>query len=299
LAFCALLSSQGVKPVVRIAAFSGDALTRSELATLEKLVAGYIVEMQAFRVVDDKGQDLALREAETTLANGGVVVIDPIAADFIVSGDVSKLGDELVITLETIKVKTGEKKTVTERVASLNDLVLTLRALTRRLFERQNDATSSSSGSGTVNMSASSAMVDRASIPTLDSFTLKDVSGLWISDNDRIVESITILPSGYSVITTTVGKQIQAKASVKGGMLTLAQTSSNNPEIYYLFFPISKAEAKQLAAQARPWKWLLRLSKDKLTLIGDMESVRIGRDESGVLSIDNAYSREAWFSKKR
>ena len=87
-----------------------------------------------FRVIDDAGQELALKEAETALQLGQPKDVAPLVADYVLSAEADKAGSLLVFTLAVTKVSTGEKKSVSDSFSSVNDLILGTRRLTRGLF---------------------------------------------------------------------------------------------------------------------------------------------------------------------
>ncbi|MBN2873753.1 MAG: hypothetical protein JXM71_01560, partial [Spirochaetales bacterium] len=86
--------AQSRQPILRMAPFVGTGVGSSEASMLERLVSSYIVELKVFRVIDDKGQVLALSETEAALGLGAETSVSaPLAADYIVTGTLGKIGD--------------------------------------------------------------------------------------------------------------------------------------------------------------------------------------------------------------
>ena len=139
LAFAAGSGAQAALRVLRVADFGGDGIDRGEAAALQSLVTSYVVELKAFRVIDKAGQELAVKEEETAVQMGVAKAISPIAADYILSAEADRAGTLIVFSIDVTKVATGEKKSVAETFASVNDLILASRRLTRKLFEQPVD----------------------------------------------------------------------------------------------------------------------------------------------------------------
>ncbi|MFA6508024.1 MAG: hypothetical protein WCT14_18120, partial [Treponemataceae bacterium] len=141
LSFSPVLFAQDGRPVVAILPFESVDLNANEKQTIEKLVQSYISELGEFRLVTQSDREKALSEQEFA-----AVVNDPGqsrpsdpgtlgTAQFLLSGSIGTLGDERILTLEAVTIKTGEKKSVSSIHRSMSDLALGVRALVLLVFE--------------------------------------------------------------------------------------------------------------------------------------------------------------------
>lgn len=319
LAIAARAAGEEAKPVLRIRPFSGDELAASELAAIQNLVTSYIVELKAFRVVDSRGQELALQEAETAVSLGAPKDLAPLAADYLVTGSVAKAGGLLVFSLDATKVSTGEKRSVSEVLPSINDLILQSKRLTRALFERSESeaavvvsAAGLPAAGGAAVQSAGEAFAPppgpagEAFAPLLPPSdappplaamafpSLAKAAGTW--KGDKGVERVNLFPDGRGIAVLASGATMKLKARLSGGTIEIVQDQPNLPD-FYRGPGIDYRAAKVVAAQARPWRWVFRLSEDGASLFGSKESVFVRIEPKGKVFVDNGYVREAAWSR--
>jgi hypothetical protein len=288
--------------VLRIRPFGGEALQPGEAAALQNLVTSYVVELRAFRVIDSDGQELALREAETAMQLGVPKDIAPLAADYLLSAQAGRAGGLIVFTMDLTKVSTGEKRSVAETAASVNDLVLASRRLTRSLFDRVEPAaaapaaysppsgqvvTREGNAPGTAAQGAARAAIDPAP-------SLARVSGTW--KGDRGVDRVTLFADGRGVAILSSGASMRVRTLVQGSMVIVGQDQSSLPE-FYRSPGLDLKAARAVAAKARPWKWTFYLSTDGAGLAGIKESVFVKVDTKGEVTVDNNYIRDAAWTR--
>lgn len=282
-AAAAPLAAQTRQAVVRISPFTGEGLSPGELVTLERLVASYVVELKAFRVTDDTGRDLALSETELALAMGDAgAPPSQLSADFILGGNVGKVGDTYVFTLENTKVSTGEKLVVSETAHSVNDIVVRSRALTRSLFGDIGEA------------AATQGMADAA--PRLEVAPGPSpalLAGSW--RGDKGLETVRLFANGTGVAILSAGGSIRLKFTVNGSVIEVLQDQPNDPAMYRSA-SITAETARLIAAQARPMRWIFSLTADGKLLSGIKESVSVSGAGS-TIRVDNTYAREASWSR--
>ncbi len=281
-------------PVVRVSAFSGNALTPSELSTLERLVSSFIVELKIFRVIDNTGKELVLAETENALAMGSSVNAgSALVADYIVSGSVGKVGDLYIFTLDNTKVSTSEKISVSDTANTINDVVLKTKPLTRSLFGKtdQTLATAPAPAPGT------QAGTSTAAAPNSEQFRLSvkltDLVGTW--QGDKGLESIRIFADGTGVAVLSGGGTMKLKLEISGPTITVQQNQPNDPRMYKNE-KINHSMAVKIAASARPMRWIFQMSQDAVMLTGTKETVAAsGSGES--MQIDNSYTRQAQWKR--
>lgn len=271
-----LVSAQGAVRVLRVVDFGGDGLLPSEAAALQGLVTSYVIELNQFKVIDAQGQELALREAETAVQLGDSKDVIPLVADFILSGRADKAGSLIVFTMDVTKVSSGEKKSVADGFASVNDLILASRRLTRGLFESQE-------------LPAAKAAEPLSSNP---SPSLAMIAGSW--KGDKNIDRVTLFPDGRGFAILASGVRMSLKATIDGSTVLISQNQPNSPDFYRPSLDIKTA--RLVAKDARAWRWVFALSSDKESLVGVKESVFVTIDK-GVLSLDNNYVRSAQWER--
>jgi len=299
--FCVLspVIAQARQPVLKIATFTGSGLTPSEISTLEKLVASYVAEMRIFRVVDDAGRDMALSETELALTGGSTTTgTAPIAADYILTGNIGRVGDIYVFTLETTKVSSGEKLSVSDTASAINDIVTRSRALTRTLFGQRDDATAQPVVPGTGGATTTGpAAPGTAGATTSAAFRpapkAEDLLGTW--KGDKGFETIRILPNATGIAVLSAGGTMKVRVRIVGDTVYVTQDQPNDP-ILYRSSSITLDVARRISAEARPMRWIFKLSLDGTTLAGTKESIAVTGTGSAV-TVDNTYVREAVWTK--
>ncbi len=278
--------------VVRISPFSGTGVGSSEASMLERLVSSYVSELKAFKVIDDKGQELALLEAEAALAQGlSASVSTPLTADFVIEGSIGKIGDVFAFTLDVTKVSSGEKISASDTAPSISDIVLRARALTRSLFG-QGSAPESAMAPADVPSAPDAAVAapgDGAAAVATKTPMPADLIGTW--RGDKGLETVRIFPNGTGLAVLSGGGTLKLRITIADDSVQVAQDQPNDAAMYRAA-SMSYDMAKRIAAEARPMRWLFALSSDGATLFGKKESVSI----SGIgasIEIDNGYVRDA------
>ena len=292
LASSGIVLAQAAKvPVVRVASFSGNALTPGELSTLERLVSSFIVELKLFRVMDNTGKELALTETENALAMGSSVGIGAaLVADYIVSGSVGKVGDLFIFTLDNTKVSTSEKISVSETANTINDIVLKVKPLTRNLFGRPDiPAASSGTPAATGRPDTGQTGADQFK----PAVKLVDLVGTW--QGDKGLESVRIFADGTGVAVLSGGGTMKIKISVTDSTVTVQQNQPNDPRMYRTE-KISQSMAVRIAAKARPMRWIFRLTLDAVLLSGTKETIAASGSGDSI-QIDNSFTRDAQWKR--
>lgn len=313
----ASVSAQSRQGVVRISPFTGSGIPASELTTLERLVASHVAELRLFRVIDDLGRELALGETELALSLGQQPqALMPLAADFILSGHLGRIGDLYVFTLDNTRVSSGEKFSVSDTGNSINDIVLRTRSLTRTLFGRADEGQAPMALAGVPEPGrimagnegggqSSLAQAHSADSPAaqdskgsqganfLEKPNLAQVAGTW--RGDRGLETVRLFPNGTGMAVLSGGGTMRLRVSLDGSMVIVTQDQVNDPAMYRspgINFDI----ASKIASLARPMKWLFRLSPDEQALTGLKESVLVSGSSTS-LTVDNDYVREASWTR--
>lgn len=278
-------------PVIRISEFSGEGVSVSEIAMIERLINSYVAELKLFRIIDASGQELALAETETALRLGSTSVASiPLTADFIISGMLGKIENLFILTLENTRVSSGEKLSVSDTAFSVSDIVFRARNLTRSLLGKQE--ISQVSTVMPAQKTASSPVgetIPSEGVSVFRSPTMQNLSGTW--KGDKGLENVRLLPGGTGIAVLSGGGTMKLRITLNDDRITISQDQPNSIAMYKST-SISFDLAKKISTQARPMRWIFTLSSDGLQLRGTKESVSISGD-STTLKIDNSYEREA------
>jgi len=265
--------------VLRIEECKGVGLQEGESAAVQNLITSYVVELKMFRVIDSKGQELALREAETAVQLGVAKDISPLVADYVLASSMDSIGSQIVFSMDVVKASTGEKKSVSEFFTSENDLLLSVRRLTRKLFEKQDESTA-----------ISSPLQAQARNPA-PSISL--ISGNW--KGDKNLDRVTIMANGKGFAVLASGRRMALKTTIEGDSIIIAQDQPNSPDFYRP--SLDYKSAKIVAQGARPWRWKFSLSIDGNNLTGVKESVFVTVSQKGEVTLDNNYVRDAVWTR--
>ncbi|OHD10558.1 MAG: hypothetical protein A2Z96_01955 [Spirochaetes bacterium GWB1_48_6] len=289
------------QPVLRISPFTDNGAGSSEASMLERLINSYIVELKLFRVIDAKGQEIALMETEAALSLGASATAAlPLTADFIISGMLGKIDNLYIFTLENTKVSSGEKLSVSDTANTISDIVLRARSLTRSLFGKQDPPQTASS-----TMPTSAGATPASSFPVLagvqpaedavvfKSPGVKNLVGTW--KGDKGLENVRLLPNGTGIAVLSGGGTMKVRISIDADAIMIVQDQPNNVAMYKSV-SVTLDMAKKIAAQARPMQWIFTLSPDGLNLSGTKESVSISGNGT-TLKVDNSYQREATWTR--
>lgn len=268
-------------PVVRVDGLTGQALEASELRALERLISSYLSEQGSFRLVDDQSRGAALEEAELALALGAQAGALPLAADFILSGSVERVGELLVLSLAMTRVRDGARIVVSETGAGANEIAMASRTLTQRLLGAEQQG------------AAPAAPVVEEAPPIRSRPSLAMVAGSW--RGDKGLQTVRLYPNGTGLAVLAGGGTLRLRVRIEGDLVEVVQDQPNDPAMYRSA-QWGFETARFIASRARPMRWAFSLSADGSALFGIKESVAY----DGVSAeVDNEYRREARWDRLR
>jgi len=291
LAASAASAAQEGPKILRVAGFGGDGILPGEAVALQNLVTSYVIELKLFRVIDESGQELALREAETAMQLGVSKELAPLAADYVLSGKASKIGSFIIFTMDVTRVTSGEKKSVADAFSTVNDLILAAHRLTGSLFDRQPNP--QAAAPNPTPPAATEQVIAQPPADSNPSPSLALLSGTW--KGDKNLDRVTILPDGRGFAILASGTRMAVKASIEGSTIVIVQNQPNSPDFYRP--GLDPKSARKVSEAARPWRWVFTLAQDGSKLSGVKESVFVSVSEKGAVSIDNSYVRDAVWKK--
>ena len=268
-------------PVVRVDGLTGQALEASELRALERLISSYLSEQGSFRLVDEQSRGAALEEAELALALGTQTGALPVAADFILSGSVDRVGEFLVLSLTMTRVRDGARIVVSETGAGANEIAMASRTLTQRLLGAEQQG------------AAPAAPVVEESPLMRSRPSLAMVAGSW--RGDKGLETVRLYSNGTGLAVLAGGGTLRLRVRIEGDLVEVVQDQPNDPAMYRSA-QWGFETARFIASRARPMRWAFSLSADGSALLGIKESVAY----DGVSGeVDNEYRREARWDRLR
>jgi hypothetical protein len=266
---------------------TASGIGESEASMLERLIVSYIAELRQFRIIDAKGQDLALSETESALSLGVTSLAAlPLAADYIVTGALGKIGEVFIITLENTKVASGEKISVSDTALTISDIVLRSKDLTLSLFGRT-PAAKPVQGSVTVQSPAS------ISEPVREKPLMSELVGTW--RGDKGLETVRIFQNGTGLAVLSGGGTLKLRISIDTDTIIVMQDQANTPSMFRTG-TVTLEMARKLTEEARPMRWVFKLSENGQHLWGSKETVSIS-GSGAAMQIDNTYVRDASWAK--
>ncbi len=274
------LHAEDARPVIAILPFESSVADSGETDAIEKLVQSYVSEIGDFRIVTPSDREKALSEQEfaamvsapeQTGSRGNALV----AAQYLLSGSIGVLGEERVLTLEALKVKTGEKKSVSSVHRNMSELVLGLRTLVMQVLEKGEQGPSAGQSS-----------------KTASKITEENLIGTW--NGDKGIELVRIFRGGKAIAVFSSGVRMDLFYRIQGDEVRFAQTSPNNAR-YYL--PVPYAVAQKLVQNAQPMQWTFKLSEDGITLRGNKISTGVEYEGDSVRRFVPDAARNAEWSR--
>lgn len=277
LIFIPLFLSAQELPVLGILPFESTDIQDDERQTIEYLIQSYVSRLEMFRLVRDSDRDKVLEELEFTLKSTDGTYTkagELLAADYLLSGAIGSLEDNWVLTLEVLKVKTGEKKSVSNVYKSMSELALDSHVLVRQLF---------------ANKALASESPEVQSVRPIEPESLY---GLWQGDSG--VEYVRILTGNRALAILSSGAQMELSYRIDGTQVVFTQTSANNLRYFY---PAPYAIAVQLVEIAEPVRWEFSLSEDGKSLSGTKFGTAVRYERDTILEVYRGRSREAEWNK--
>lgn len=276
--FLSLANDTG--PVVAVMPFTSAGVGADETKTIENLVESYVSELDQFRLIAQEDRDLVLSEWEFAVSSGtaneeGAEKIGSLlAADYILTGSVGAVGDNRVLTLEMVKVKTGEKRSVSAVHPSLSELALDARSVVQQVFDRELAVEDSTDHEKPVELSEDL------------------ITGSW--RGDKGIELVRILRGGKAIAILSSGAKMELDYSMENGTLHLVQASANTERFYH---PVPYKVAVQLVALAQPMEWRLKPVAKGAVLRGTKISTAVRYEQDAILEVKKDSIRDAEWTR--
>ena len=268
-------NAQDQRPVVAILRFEALGVSENESKTIENLIQSYVSEFQDLRLVSQTDRDKVLVEQEfASVLNNPEQLANLLSANFLLTGSVGAIGDDRVLSLDVIKVSSGEKKSISEIFKSINELALGTRTMTMRIFERDDDPISATQP---IRMQVISA---------------DDILGTW--KGDKGIEVVRISRGGKAMAILSSSAQMELAWKIEGTELYFQQISPNSTKFYH---PVPYKIALELTSKAKPMRWSFSLFSDGMILKGTKTSSAVSYEGERVLEIIHGTSREAEWTR--
>ncbi|QQO07972.1 TP0183 family DNA metabolism protein [Breznakiella homolactica] len=267
------VGAQEQKPVIWVMPFSIQGIGEDEARIIEALIQSYIIDLGAMNI--DFEAILTTppqtdEEAGSTPAAGE----DP---DYILSGSIKVDGDNRVLIIEVVNIKTGEMVNFSSNHKTISDLALKSRALVQQALM---------SGGAEENAAANE-------VP--EAITGQKLTGRW--KGDKGIEVVRLLRDGTGLAVFSSGAQMSLSYTITGDTVEIIQTSPNSDRFYH---PVPYGVAKQLVELAEPMKWKFRLFGDGLYLRGTKSATAVEYTGETILNLTYGDEREAeWVKTSR
>jgi len=268
--------AQETKPVIVVLPFTGTSVNATEVSVIENLVQSYISELNDFRLVSEADRDKVLSEWEfsSSDASKGSAIGKLLTADYLLYGTIGTVGDNKVLTLDVVKVQTGEKLSFSSINKSMSDLALGARALVRQALNRR--ASDSTSGVS----------------ETPEVITEDKIVGSW--RGDKGLELVRVYPGGVAVAILSSGAKMELTYTIQDKEIELVQSSPNTERYYH---PVPYAVARQLVSLAKPMRWRFQLVSNGSVLRGTKIATALRYHGDTIDEVIQDSSREAEWTK--
>lgn len=268
--------AQEVKPVIVVLPFTGVSVNATEVTVIENLVESYISELNDFRLVSQADRDKVLSEWEFSSSDAakGEAIGKLLTADYLLYGTIGTVGENKVLTLDVVKVQTGEKLSFSSINKSMSDLALGARDLVRQALNRRvSDATGASAEASEV-------------------ITEDKIAGSW--RGDKGLELVRVYPGGVAVAILSSGAKMELSYTIQDKDIELVQSSPNTERYYH---PVPYAVARQLVSLAKPMKWRFQLFSNGTVLRGTKISTGVRYHGDTIDEVIQDSTREAEWTK--
>jgi len=265
------------QPVLAILPFSAPKELQNEGLQIEKLVQSHITELHLFRLIATNDRDRLLSEWEFSVNDSLTDVSNAqqlgnlLSADFLLQGTLGILGSSYILTLEVIKVKTGEKVSFSSIEPNLDVLSANLKTLLLKAFMQQTDTVQTAG--------AESQKAIRSET---------EILGTW--RGDKGIELVRLLPGGTGQAIFTSGAKMDLRYAVKDGKLLVYQISPNTERYYH---PLPYKVAHQLVSLAKPMRWIFSNLTSNMKLKGKKFSTAVRYEEEQLLEVIHDSERDA------
>ncbi|AEJ19443.1 TP0183 family DNA metabolism protein [Gracilinema caldarium] len=271
------LSAQQKQPVLTILPFTAVQDLQDECLQLEKLVQSYITELNLFRLTAIQDRDRILLEWEYAINNAFTDITETqklgslLSADYLLQGTLGILGNGYVLTLEVIKVKTGEKISFSSIEPTVDMLSANLKILLLKTLMQQPDTIKNK---------------ENEVQKVIESET--EILGTW--RGDKGIELVRLFSGGTGQAILTSGARMDLKYSIHNGNLIVYQISQNTERYYH---PLPYKVALQLVALAKPMRWIFTELTNTSVLRGKKISTAVRYDQDQILEVIHDTERDA------
>ncbi|GEM_PF-1704261 len=270
-----LSPAQETKPVIAVLPFTFSGIAQEEVRPIENLVQSYISETDAFRLTATADRDRVLSEWEFSASDVAkeAAIGKLLSADFLVSGSIGAVGDNRVLTLEIVKVTSGEKRSQSSINGSMSDLALGARDLVLKLLDQGSPAATESA-------------------TTAEAMDEERIVGTW--RGDKGTELVRLYRGGSGIAILSSGIRMDLAYTITGSTLRVVQTSPNTERFYH---PVPYSIARQLIALAKPMEWEFQLFAKGTVLRGLKRSTAVRYQGDTIQELSHSREREAEWAK--
>lgn len=138
----ATAGAQQEKPIITVLDFQTNNISESDMKSIVTFLSAELFETGVYKVIDSNQRDALLKELEFSMSgctdeSCQLEVGKMLAAEFIVVGDLGKVGDRIIITIKVLNTETSETLNTARSVyMSMNELVDDLRNIALRIAKK-------------------------------------------------------------------------------------------------------------------------------------------------------------------
>lgn len=275
--FLAVVIQAQEKPVLSILPFTGPNIQKDELNTIEYLIQSYVSQLNKFQLLGTEDRDKILAELDFNNDTNNLTpsyMGNALSANFLLTGNLSRLNQDLILTLEVINVNNGEKASSSNIYKNMSELALDSQVLVRQLFSQEKEETN----------------LPDTKLAT--SIRIESLYGLWQGDTG--VEYVRVLSGNRALAILSSGAQMELSWQINGDNVEFVQVSEN---ILKFFHPAPYAIAVQLVELADPVKWVFKITENGKTLTGLKYGTAVRYEKDIILEVYHNKSREALWHK--
>ncbi|MFN2311732.1 MAG: hypothetical protein ABR590_06720 [Spirochaetia bacterium] len=272
-----------------------EEISGAEIRVLENRLTTALVgiaESQGYSIIIPRNRDLIRNQIGSVNSAGqlqtGAGLAELVAAHGVVAGEIHVIEEQYFLDLQVISTTSSD--TLFAYSAEFETYLAALdggRNAMYALFDLE------------IRETYESSIAERESdaVPTdhsQDTLFYEDPSaslvvGRWSGDVG--IDHVELFPDGQGVARIPGGHTMRLRFETQEDQVVVFQDEPNAPKLYLGSFPYNLAV--QIVELARPMRWIFRLSRDGMQLIGNKETTSVRVERSQIVGADNSYSRPA------
>ncbi|MDR0597292.1 MAG: hypothetical protein LBG14_02165 [Treponema sp.] len=264
----ARLGADEYTPVIEFTPLVINGLGLEEARFISALIQSYVADIG--EVVQRYDPSLEETGNADTYAMPAEAVRNP---DFILSGSITVDQDSRILSLQVVKLETGETVFHISNHKTTTDLTLKVRSLVAEVF--------SAGEGGTLDGDVRQEVITEGKI-----------AGTWRGDAG--IEIVRLQQGGTGIAILSSGAQMKLAYRIENDTLKIFQVSQNTERFYH---PMPLTIARELSGRAEPWQYEFLLYEDGTVLRGIKIFTDVVYDNVRIMELIPGAVREAEWTK--